>query len=241
MTIASTPTQDLDINKIVLLAYREAGLKGMYQNVSEPERLGALDMLETIVNGLGAECRFAKTVDERSIILVLNQYAYPMPTDCLDVIGTARYIDPLQTDVTRAVELPVNRIDRDQWEAITGKNAVGRPTMYYVHRGLASEPLEVRLWMIPGATEAGGTIRFQVHRLRATMLQGQKTPDFERYWQSFFIFELAHYLASAATRDATADRMERIAKEKLLKCRGASNQSTSAGFVMGHRTSWSSR
>jgi hypothetical protein len=239
MTIATTPTQDLDINKIVLMAYREAGLKGMYQNVSEPERLGALDMLEVIVNSLGSECRFAKTVDERSILLVLNQFVYPMPTDCLDVIGTARYIDPLQADVTRAVELPVQRIDRDQREAITAKNAVGRPTMYYVNR--ESDPLEVWLWMIPGATEAGGTIRFQVHRLRATMLQGQKTPDFERYWESFFIFELAHYLASAATRDATADRMERIAKEKLLKCRGASNQSTSTGFIMGHRTSWSSR
>jgi hypothetical protein len=237
MTVSTTAVKDLDINKIVLLAYRESGLISMWQNYDESQRQGALYLLELIVNGLATECRFARTTDERTITLVKDVNSYAMPVDCLDVVGNGKYIDPSQTDITKAVELMVQPIDRERWENITARNATGLPTMYYCHR--ETDPIEVRLWMTPSSTEAGGTIRFMVHRLRATMTDGNATPDFERYWADYFVAELAHRLALSSF--AATDRcayLKAMAQEKLQRCRGASNESTNQQFIMRHGTGW---
>lgn len=235
MTIASTPTLDLDVNRIILLAYREAGLLNAYMGYTEEQRQAALYFLELVVEGLGAESRFARTVDERNVTLVDGTFEYDMPADCLDVLDSARFIDVSYTDVDKAVEIPVRQIDREAWGGITAKNATGRPTMYYADR--SAVPVKVRLWPIPSSTEAGATIKFLIHRLRATVLGGTTAPDFEQYWNKYLVFELAHHLARSSNRSSAND-LERIALQTLQRCRGSSNQSTNQTFIVRHRTGW---
>ena len=65
MTVSTTAAKELNINQIVLLAHRAASLVSAYQNVTESQRLAALDLLETIVNGTATQGRFARVMDWR--------------------------------------------------------------------------------------------------------------------------------------------------------------------------------
>jgi len=238
MTVSTTAAKELNINQIVLLAHRAASLVSAYQNVTESQRLAALDLLETIVNGTATQGRFARVMDWRSVTLVTAQWQYPMPTDVIDVVETAMWIDPTQVVTLPAREIPVTPVSRGEWQVLQPKDAEGPPSRYYCHR--ETDPVTIYIWPNPTATEAGGVIRFPCHRLRATMAEGQKTPDFERFWQQYFIYELAHQLAVASAIDTErCTYLGGLAQQKLRDCRGTSNQQGVQYLQFGHSTPWS--
>src|SRR6185436_7825370 len=140
----------------------------------------ASELLDLIVNRMQTKGLFAKVIDFEPVTLVNDQFQYTMAGDVLDITGPAMFIDATQADITRATsETPVTPMTRDEWQTLSTKSAEGPPTRYYVHR--VGTPPTVYLWPTPGATEAGGHIRFQKHRLRKTSSDPTKTGDFEQY------------------------------------------------------------
>jgi hypothetical protein len=238
MTISTTAAKDLNIDKLVLLACRSAGLVHGTGSVSENQRLAALDLLEVIVNSTATQGRFARAMDFRYILLVSGQSHYDLPTDVIDVVGYGAYIDPSQTATSPSSEIAVSRLTRHDWEMLQGKNSTGTPQQYFVSR--ETDPAQVWFWPVPSSVEAGGSVRLECHRLRATMSEGQKTPDFERYWQDYFISQLAFKLAVQAGIDTDrCGMLKSEAQEALKLCRGASNQSNHQYMRFGHGTAWS--
>ncbi len=239
MTVSTSSTFTFSIGQIVTMAYRGAALLTAYQSPTLQQTGVALDEFERIVNSTQAKGLFARTVDFYNLQpLVENQFVYTVPLNILDVVGAGMYIDLTQTDISRAsAETQVLPMSRETWQELSGKGAQGRPTMYYPHR--VSDQVQIYIWPLPSAVEAGGAIRFQIHRYRADVRDPSATTDYERFWVDWLTSELSARLAKA--NGMSIQRIQLLmadAASKLRDCRGMSNQRVSQQFVPRHRAGY---
>lgn len=230
MTIAATRTHEFNVGQICRLAYREAGLLNVYQDMTTQQSSAATDFLELIIHSTETDGLFARSGETESVTLVASTDTYELSTDVLDLYGQAKYIAPGQTEV----ELVVNPMSREEWQAIDARIEGGPPSRYYHNR--TASPSTVTLWPSPSSSEADGTVRFQIHRLRADVTSTAVTPDFEVFWSEYFVLRLAMKLSSSS--GLPLDRVqhfERQAAVALQKCRGKANQSQDQQIVIRHR------
>lgn len=235
----STTTPEFNIDQMVLYAYRRAGLKGPDLSLTDSEGAAGRVELQLEIDSLIAEGLMRRVVDFFNLTpLVAGVFAYTMPSYVLDVVQAGMFIDPTQTDITQASsETIIRQCTREEWHEVSSKNASGRPVMYYPHRPTAL--VEVRFWPVPSASEAGGTVRLQVNKLRADTLLGTDTVDAERHWLQYLVDKTAYRLAMASS--LPADRcmlLKQDATESLGKCKGASNQKAPQQLVLDHPTVW---
>lgn len=238
MTVSASPSADLNIGRICLIAYRQATLLNEYQALSTEQKNNALDLLDTIVKSLSAEPGFpTRVVEFYNLTLVAGQDKYELPATALDVIDTGMYLDPSQPLTAATSEVPVIPFSRERWQIQQTKAATGRPQFYYSHK--VAEPMQVWLWPIPSSTENGGHVRFQLHHLRASSRDAQKTFDFENYWERYFIYAVASELAIGAGYTEQAAICEAKAQKMLEKCMGAEQERGSGQLLMDHMSNWS--
>lgn len=235
MTIAATRTRRLTIDNIVLTAYRVAGLVNEGQQASAAKRLAAYTLLETIVDENQIYGLYAREIVFETLLLTAGEDEYALSDDAFDVISDGMYIPANDPDPEHATaEMLVVQIDRESWQRISAKSSVSYPTQFYTDR--TSDTLRVKLWPIP--SEAG-RIRFQVHRLTADNNDGGATPDLERFWVQFLIWELAHQLATS--NSLSLERilhLQQTAAAKLLICRAYANPRGSQQAYLDHSTGW---
>lgn len=229
----STRSHEFNVGQICRLAYRESSLLSVYTDMTAQQASAAVDFLSLIVHSIEAEGIFARTIEFEEVVLVAGQDVYSLSASTLDVTGLAMYVLPGQT----VVELPLQPMSREQWQEIGVRDTFGPPTRFYIHR--TSSTLEVRLWLTPGPSEAGGLVRLQSQRLRADVTDQNATPDFERYWADYLVEKLAAKLArSNALGLDRVQELEGMAARSLAKCRGKSNQGTPQQFVLRHGRRW---
>jgi hypothetical protein len=230
MTIATSRSHEFNVGQICRLAYREAGLLNVYQEMTTQQTSAATDFLELIVHSTETEGLFARSGDTESVTLATDVDSYTLSVNVLDLYGQAKYIAAGQTEV----ELVVIPMSREEWQAIDARITGGPPSRYYHNR--TTSPSTVVLWPKPSSSESGATVRFQIHRLRADVTSTTVTPDFEVFWSEYFVLRLAMKLASSAT--LPEDRVARLERQSLMalqKCRGKANQSTDQQIVIRHR------
>ena len=241
MTIATTFANELTISKVVQRAYNLAGLAPPEANNTgiqwQARQAVALDFLQVILDEISSEGVFARSVKFTNITLVSGTFVYSLPDNVLEVIGNGAYIDPTNLDITKAsVETPVLQKDRESWQAMSAKAAESRPTLFFNDR--ATVPTSVRLWPVPGDSEAGGTIRFQVQQLSADVSDPTKTLDLQRYWLPYMVWALGGYLATSANKDAKGQSMLAKAEQLKEQAKAKSNQNTANAFMYMHSTGW---
>lgn len=244
LTVSSTATFEFDIGAICLQAYRDAGLVSIHQGLTETQSSAARDLLQRIVNGSQAKGLFARVVEFYTVTLVTGTWAYTFPTNILDVLGDAMFIQagmsvtaPPSTSATN--ETVVQMVQRDRWNGISNKSATGRPTMYYPHR--TASHVEARIWPVPSTTENAASIRFQTHRFRADVRTATATVDYERYWTDYLILALGSGLARQHSLMDRYGMLKREAEEKLEECKAYSKQRGPQRVTLGHRTAWGNR
>lgn len=234
MTVAATRTRELNIGRICLNAYKLAGLRNESQQLTADQGSYARDLLGNIIDEMQAHGLRARAVEFRNVTLVVGDYTYTMDTDVLDVVGDAMYIDPSQTDLTKANgEIPVVMMGRDEWQLLSSKSATGRPTMYYVHR--TGSPPEIRFWPIP---DAAGTVRFQIHILAANSNDASKTLDLERVFTRYITWQLAHEICLSNSLHQQARYYGEQATNMLNMCKSFAAQRSPARVRVDHRTGW---
>lgn len=237
MTISSSSTHEFTIDTIVKRAYGIAGLLEASQNPKPADSLLGREFLDTILQDLETEGLFARRVRFEEVTLEEGVYVYELDAATIDVVGTGMYIAPGQTLDRASGELPVKVIARENWQLLSAKDATGTPRMVFPDRGGTS--VMATFWPIPSSTEDGGTVRLPVHRLSADTLEGAKTPDAERYWTGYFMWELGHYLAISKGKGVgTASYLHSIAMKKLERCKAKSNEGVSNQMVVNHPTGW---
>lgn len=237
MTIATTRTRELNINRLIQHAAKTASLLSVYQGAPEAMLSFGRDCLGLILDAMQAEGIRARAVEFETLTLVAGQSAYPLDDDVIDVVGVAMYIDPDETDVNHAAgEIAIIPITREQWQINAAKDATGRPVQMYCHR--TSSPPELRFWPTPTA-ETLGTVRMQIHRLQADSNDGAKTVDMERYWGLYIVYAVARELAVSHSLNASrVSYFAQTAEMYLQKCKTYSAQKARAHLTHSHRTGW---
>jgi hypothetical protein len=227
MTISSSSTNEPTVDRLVINAYRIAGLLNENEALTTVKGNVGREMLDMVCDDTQTFGLFERTVKFYDLALTVGVYTYDLPANVLDVVGTGMYIDPDQ-DVTAAEsETTVTPIDRETWQVQASKAMTGRPLLYFPYR--AGAVVELRLWPIP---DAAGTIRLQTHQLRADTILGASTPDFERYWGLALVWSLAYQLAfanSVPLQRCTV--IKATATEHVNRCRAYSNRRTGSQMV----------
>lgn len=235
MTINSSRTTEFDVGQIVLMGYRMAGLLNEHQPLNSAQTNAGKALLETIVKHLQVYGITARAVTFEVVTVTAGTREYTLSADVFDVLGTASWIDAGEDPAAADGEMTVTMMDRETRQRIGSKAATGSVSLFYSDRTVV--PNKVWLWPIPADS---GYLRFQVHRLSADSTDTTKTPDLERYWAQYLIWELAYQLATA--NSLAPERLlllKNEAKEKLVACKAYARPR--GAFVMGivHPTGWS--
>lgn len=239
MTIGATVGRELSITKICQRAYQLAGLLSPDQGIDSPNwpsRAGmARDFLTAIIDEIQTAGFLTRARTFENLTLTSGTYTYALSSSVWDVVGDAVYIAAGEDVAAASSETPVMQRDVETWHMIGTKSADSVPTLFFTDRSVF--PVQVRLWPTPNEA---GTIRFQVYRLLSDVSDGNSTPDLERYWMNFLIWELAHQLACAHSlpteKCAYFATVSASKKQEAVKW---SNQHAPTQIVIEHRTGWS--
>lgn len=230
MAVNSTETRELDIGRLITMAYQQAGLLDMNQTLTTEMEVFGQDKLELITDSLVTHGAFVRNVDFYELTTVADQATYTLPSNMLDLIDTAMYLPSGAT----TGETSIQKINRDRWVRLGNKEATGRPGLYYPHR--KDVPLQVRLWPIP---DEAGTITFQYHKLSGDTNDSTKTPDAGRHWNDYFVWRMAHDMSLAAGHPIPRVGYFRSLYEKALqKAKDFSNEQFVDQMVHSHTTGY---
>ena len=237
MTVAASSTAELTVGRIVLHAYRLAGLMAIEQEPSgvqwQKRVIHGMELLEMITKGLEAEGRLVRARRFYELALVADQADYVLPETIMDVFGDAMYLEPGDTTQDASFETVVRQIDQDNWQRLGVRDSTGRPTCYFALRD--SSTITVRLWLKPDTANAG-TIRFQAYYLLANSTDSTATPDLERYWAEYLITAVAAKLAEGGGMpNDKISRLEMKSVGLLMRAKGYSRQRTNNQAMVMHR------
>lgn len=234
MAVMSTSTRELDISTLVLTAYQYAGLMSELQTAEgehwDARRAYACRQLETIVDALGAEGIFERSMEYYDLAVAAGDASTQMPLDTIDVRGNASV---LQDDNS---EFELAPLSRSEYFELTIKAVEGVPAKFYLSRGA---PMYLYLWPVP---DADITVRLQRQKLTFDNSAGASTVDLERYWMDYLLHELASRLAlssGVAIERVAVLKAGAQAAKNLAK--GKSSSQLENQFVMDHRGPWSGR
>lgn len=230
MAVNATDTRELNIGRLIQVAYQQAGLLDLNMGLTTEMEVFGQDKLEIITDALVTEGAFVRNVDFYDLTTVASTSEYTLPSNMLDLLDTASY----QPASGSGSETVLKKISRDEWIRIGNKTSTGRPNLYYAHR--KAVPLQVRLWPVP---DEAGTVKFQYHKLSADSNDSTKTPDAGRHWNDYFVFRMAHDMVLAAGLP-----IQRVgyfwskAERALQKAKDYSNELVIDQIVHGHTSGY---
>ena len=233
MTINPSSTAEFDIAGVIRMAYRLAGLMSPNESLSAPDWTArsamAAEFIETITKSLQPGAIIARHVSFTTIAIVAGTGSYTVPSNVLTYIGNGAF-----KETGEDIESPVSPIDREAYQALADKTTSGLPRIYYLHRMAATQTLYV--FPVP---EQSGTLTMQTHRLIADSNVTSYTPDLERHWTMWLVYELAHLLSMANSIPLPeCSRLRGLAEIEFDKCKGYSKQSEPVMVRMGHGVGW---
>lgn len=103
-------------------------------------------------------------VANNNITLVDGQATYTMFRDTSDGTSDATAVygvdDVLEAAYRNAssVDLPLTKISRSQYQALSNKTDTGQPTQYFVQRFI--DKVTITLYLVPGSSEAGNFLSY---------------------------------------------------------------------------------
>lgn len=238
MTISTTRTRNPTVAGIVRSAYRRAGLLNEAQELSEERARVGREELDDLIEYLATEGVAAKSQTTELVTLVSGTRDYTLSAVVLDVRDNGAYIAPGESLARANAETMVLPLTVQEFQNLGAKDATGTPFRYYVDR--SGEDIVVTFWPTPGDTEAGGSVRFIIERLRADVMNGNATIDMERYWVECVKIGLAKRLAqSNSLNPSRINQLGMDFAEALAKCRSKASPQVPTSFRVGHRTPWS--
>lgn len=237
MTVSTSVGRKFKIDKLVRMAYRRAGIISIEQEPNDAEKAHGKDTLEEVVDELETHGLFARVTSFVTLPITVDVTEYALPANVVDLLSPAMYIDPTNTDVTKADgETPIKLILEDEWTRLSSKSAKGRPTLMYADRSANTDIITAVLW--PRPDEDGGSVRFYVHRRLADTDDGNATLDLQTYWSSYIISTLASRLAQDSSLDARAASLAQTAARQLVFAKDKANERPGTQIYVDHTGGW---
>lgn len=235
MPISSTPSTPIQINTLILLAYKRAGVLPVEATTSGANMSAKLShgrtLLDLILDNLAVEGFVARTMDMYDLAVVAGTEEYTLTDSVLDV-----YEDAVFTETGETTELVCKQMDIATWQTLTDKTTEStRPQLYVVFKTGAT-PV-VRLWPVPSVA---GTLRLKSIRLLGDNSTGTNTPDLQRYWLDALVWILAWYVAVDSSMPSDkVQLLQMTAEGKKKDAVRFSYERTSQQATVSYSTQWS--
>lgn len=232
MTVNSSSTRELDIDRLTKLAIQMAGVlpasaatSGVQWNNYAAQ---ARDLLELNMDHMQTLGNFTRSVELYDIDVSSGDGDYDLPSTTMNVLGDAQFVLDGSTAGTF-----VRMITREEYLELSDREATGHPTLCYAQ---VHATITLFLWPVP---DVAGTLTIQRQRLLADNDDGSKTLDVERHWYKPIMLELAHLIAVANTmpNDRCA-YLQSLAEKAMDSSKRAATQSGGIVTVISHRTGW---
>jgi hypothetical protein len=181
MTTSGTVNQtSYPVNKIIEQALRRCGVATSTIN-AEMLQVGR-DNLFLLLTNWGNRGINLWAVRSDEIAIVAGQDTYDLPS------GTVDLLNMLFRDVN-GIDLEMSKLNRDDYTSIPDKTlTTSRPTLYWYDRRITPQ---VRLWPIPDATAATGTLVVWYHRQVEDVGALTNTLDVPTRWLKAVVTNLA--------------------------------------------------
>ncbi len=237
MTIATTNTQDFEVDELLKLAAQTAGLMSLEQAATGDQwnarAAAGRNHLDLILKKLPAGCPFTRNVERYTITLAVGDGAVgqelSLPVDTIGVLGMGMY-----QETTDASETQVRQVSREEWQESNDKNHdPATPTRMWIEKGAV-----VKILLLPPAGTAAATLRIMRERLLADARPGDRTLDVERHWLDFLHFEVAARYALTTGQMNKYQACRNEANAQLLEIKAASSSKTLMSMDFDHETGW---
>lgn len=241
MAVSSSLSTVATIDKILLRAYKKAGLVPIEFEIGGDADWNAKaahgrEILTDIMDGPKINSSIDYFRSFFDLTLTADEQYYNLDADILNVIGDASYIDASNADTKDTTgETIVTQINRHRWNTLSSKSSSGRPSLFLVIR--EGKTLSVRLWPQP---DEAGTIRFDVHSLNVSHETGSDDINLRRYWKDY----LVHAVAWQLMIDAKLPLEEQVSVKQemdslLIECKKLAEPNVAPVLIHTHSTAWS--
>lgn len=237
------PSAPLQINVMILMAYKRAGLLPVEATLSSGNVIPKLEhgrlLLDTILDSLQTEGYLARTLSLHDLTIVAGEPFYTLPDTVLDAYGDAMFIygdaediDPKRTNG----EVTVKQVDVATWQALsTTNNQSSWPQLYAAFRDQVN--VQVRLWPSPSDN---GVLRLKIARLFGGNQDGKRPVDLQRYWQDALIWMLAYYIATdSSVPTERCVYLAQVSEAKKTAALRYGMEQTTIQATVAYSTQWS--
>jgi len=161
-TTSGTTTfeKGFSIADIIEEAYERIGIQG----VSGYQLKGARRSLNIMFQEWGNRGLHYWEVRNNSITLVSGQATYTMYRSSADGTSSTTAVygvdDVLEASYRNAsnIDVPLTKINRSAYQALSNKTSTGQPTQYFVERFI--DKITITLYLTPGSSEAGNYLNY---------------------------------------------------------------------------------
>ena len=161
-TTSGTTTfeKGFSIADIIEEAYERIGIQG----VSGYQLKGARRSLNIMFQEWGNRGLHYWEVRNNSITLVSGQATYTMYRSTADGTSSTTAVygvdDVLEASYRNAssIDVPLTKINRSAYQALSNKTSTGQPTQYFVERFI--DKITITLYLTPGSSEAGNYLNY---------------------------------------------------------------------------------
>jgi hypothetical protein len=189
MTVSGTTAFDMTVAEIVTDAREYLGIQDEEEPLTDADLQRGIRVLNQMLLAWQADGVQTWVLTEGTFALVQGDYDYVFGSG-----GTFTTVPAEITDVriTRSSQdLPMNRMSREEYQALPVKSTEGFPTNYYYDRQRSGGTFYV--WPAPDST--AGTIKFTYRRYIMDAGNGTNTLDLPKEWLLAVSSNLAILLA----------------------------------------------
>lgn len=188
MTVSGTTTFSLTVSELVTEARGLLGIQASEEPLQAHELAQGIRALNMMLKAWQVDGVQTWTLTEGSFALAQGDYDYLFGAG-----GTFTTVPLEITDariVRSSIDLPMNRMSREEYHALPLKTVEGYPTQFYYDRQRDGGTFYV--WPAPDST--AGTIKFTYRRYIMDAGNGTDTLDFPTEWYEAIAYGLAKRL-----------------------------------------------
>jgi hypothetical protein len=181
MTTSNNYTFDLSTSAIIRVAYQRIGIVSAGQDPDSNQYAMARDMLQVGLTALQAEGIQLRSVLRTTDNLVAGQAQYTAASNVIDIDERTPYVSNAS-----GVDLPLIKVSRGQYMALSNKASSAPPSQIYVEKG---ETLTYFLYPTPDSQYT--TITYPAIVLQPDMTSGANTSGLPSRYLDTVILKLA--------------------------------------------------
>lgn len=205
----TTPSTFLSAQRVIRMAYRDAGLTQEGDEPNSEQYADGLVRLNDMTNLWQTQGLKLWLIKDQAVPLVAGQATYTLaPAGSVAMTKPLRVLQAYNLDASN-IRRPLVVLSWDEWTRLSQVTQTGQINSYFVDKQQSA--LSVSFWLVPDATAATGQAHLIIQQQATQMVSLTDTTAFPMEWAMGLRWGLADDLATGQPQ-SIMDRCERRAK-----------------------------